>query len=296
MRDSRLERPAESLPPQRFCSSLLWSLCLGLGLASGLVLVAAAPAAAERPDPRIEIHLEYFQPGFDSSIRLDSQEFGIGTALDLESDLALEDDASELRGELVFHAGERGRVAIDYAAFDRSGSARVGRQVRFGDIVYRADADLDASLESQFAAIGWGYALLHQDAAELGLSLSVAFVRLDASLTGLAVAQGGPSIVIEEHAEAEGPLPMLGVFGGWWFGDRFRLTASGRYLDIDELDGWSGSALDYGIRFEWFVLDNIAAAIGYGGTEIEAQFDDADDIGEADYSYDGLRAGVTFAF
>lgn len=271
---------------------LLWSLCGALGAA----ILLPAPAAAQRPDPSVEIHLEYFRPSFDSSVRLDSEELGIGTNLDLEGDLAMEKDTGALRANLLFRPGRRARINLDYHAFDRSGSAVVGRQVRFGGTTFRADAQLDSTLESRFVAGGFGYALVAQPDAEFGLSLSVAWVELDATLRGLAVIPGGPPLVIEERGKTSGPVPMLGVFGGWWFGDRFRLTGDARYFQISNFDDWEGSALDLGVRFDWFVIDNVALGVGYGRTDIEAKSKKARDLGRADYAYDGFRAGVTFAF
>ena len=82
-------------------------------------------------------------------------------------------------------------------------------------------------------------------------------------------------------------------------GSAFGLDAASgavRYLELDDLDGWSGSTLDFEARFDWFFLDNLGVGVGYSGTEIEAQFDDADDLGEAEYAYDGFRAGLTVVF
>lgn len=264
---------------------------------AALVLAAAAPAVAQRPDPKVELRLDYFQPSFDSSVRLDSEELGIGTDLDLEGDLAMEDDTGAFRANAVFRPGRRARVILDYHAFERDGNAVVGRAIQFGGTVFNANAEVQSTLDSQFVAAGFGYALLATEQAELGLSLSVAWIELEATLSSTLQIPGVPvAVEIVERGSTDGPVPMVGVFGAWWLGDRFRLLADARYLEVSDFEGWDGSALDLGVRFEWFVIDNLALGVGYSLTDIEATSREARDLGRADYSYDGFRAGITVAF
>lgn len=268
----------------------------GLVIAPVLAVLCSTALAAQPPRPRFELRLDFARPTYDSSVRLDARQLGIGTELDLEGELGLDDQSEQLTGGAILHLGRRSRLAFDYSASDREGSAVVGREIRFGNVVYRADARLDAAMESRFAALGYGFDFLPEDEVDFGATLSVAWTRLAATLRGDANLQGGPAIVIEERGEAEGPLPMLGLWASGWIGDRWRLGADVRFLDVNELDGWSGSVVDYAARVEWFALPQLAIALGYGGTRIEATFDDADDLGRADFSSVGPRLGVTLAF
>jgi len=272
-------------------------LCLAPGAAAFLLLASAAPvAAAERPAPTVEIHVEYFQPTFDSRVRLDSLDFGTGTFLDLERDLGLDDTGDAVRGELWLRATERFRVSLDYAAFDRSGATTIERQIRYGDFVYRAGARVTSRVESEFAALGFGFAFYRGAAAEAGVTLSAAWTSLRASLAGRASIGPLPPLEVTESASVEGAAPMAGVWASGWLGERFRLSGTARYLRIDDFQDWSGDALDYGARLEWFALPQVALAIGWGGTEIDAESNGSSDLARAEYSYRGARAGLTFAF
>ncbi len=260
--------------------------------------LALAPALSAQPvDPTLELRADLFQANFDSSVRFDSLDLGLGTSLDLEEDLGVEDSADVLRAELALRTGRRSRLTIDYVTFDREGSAVVGRQFRFGDFVFRADAEVSSSTETRFAALGWRYALVKNATSEFGLSLSAAWVEISASVTGQVVVNGFPTLPVSESGDAEGPVPMLGLHGAWWLGDRFRLSAAGRYLEIEDLDGWTGSALDLSARFDWFFLDQLGVGVGWSSTELEAENLDPEDDGltRADSSFDGLRVGLTLA-
>lgn len=263
-----------------------------------LFALALAPALLAQPvDPTFELRADLFQANFDSSVRFDSLDLGLGTSLDLEEDLGVEDSADVLRAELALRTGRRGRLTLDYVTFDRDGSAVVGRQFRFGDYVFRADAAVSSSTETRFAALGWRYALVKNATSEFGLSLSAAWVEISASVTGQVVINGFPSLAVSESGDVEGPVPMLGLHGAWWIGDQFRLSAAGRYLEIEDLDGWTGSALDLSARFDWFFLDQLGIGVGWSSTELEAENLDPEEDGltRADSSFDGLRVGLTLA-
>ncbi|KAB2959988.1 MAG: hypothetical protein F9K18_11360 [Thermoanaerobaculia bacterium] len=263
---------------------------------AGALAALAAPAAAQPPDPAVEIHLEYYRPKFESRVRLDSVDLGAGTLIGLEDELGLDDSGDAVRGEIVFRPGERFRVALDYAAFERNGAATIERQIRYGDVLYRAGAVVGSRVESEFAALGLGFALVSNASAEAGLTLSAAWASIEASLSGRASIGPLPPVEITETARAEGAAPMLGVWASGWIVERVRLSGNVRYLRLDDFQDWSGDALDYGARVEWFVLPNVAVAVGWGGTELDAESEEASELARAEYSYRGARAGVTFAF
>jgi opacity protein-like surface antigen len=284
-------RSAAQEPRRSPRSAVFAALCLG-----SLAALAPASAQTQAIDPTVEIRVDYFEPDFETTLRLDSSSLGIGTSIDLEDDLLMEGDAQELRAELLFRTGERSRITLDYSAFEREGSATIDHEIQFGDVVYHASATVDSSFDSRLAAIGWRYFLVKEDAGEFGFSISVAWVELEATLSGDASLPGGPVLILEESGDAEGPLPLLGLHGAWWLGGGLRLSGAVRYLEIDDFDGWSGSALEAGARLDWFLTQNIAVGAGYYLTELEADFEDGDRLGSAEYTYDGPRVGLVFAF
>jgi hypothetical protein len=266
-------------------------------VAGFLLLAPATPArAADRTDPTFELHLEYFRPSFDTRVRFDSADFGNGSTLDLERELGLDDTGDAVRGEILLRASERFRVSLDYASFDRNGAAVIDQPIHYGGYVYRAGGRVASSVRSEFAALGVGFAFVRNETVEAGVSLSAAWTRIEASLTGRASIPPLPPLEVTETASAEGAAPMAGLWASGWLGGHVRLSGNVRYLKLEHFQDWHGDALDYGVRLEWFVIDHVGLALGWGGTEINAETDAARDLSRADYSYRGARAGVTFTF
>jgi len=265
-----------------------------------LAAVLLVPAARAQVDPTVELSLSYYQPTFDTNVRLDSSALGVGTDINLENDLGLDDQVNQLRGELGLRISNRNRVVLDYVDFDRKGSAKLSQSIQFGDVVYAGNADVSSRLQALHTSASWRFSVVKTPISDIAVSLGASWLDLKAEITGTAsaTANGAPlgSAVIAESGKASGPIPLVGVHGRWWIGGALRLGADGRYFDVNDFQGWSGSIVDYSIRLDYFVLPNFAVGAGYGGTHLKADFNDGDSSGRIDYSFDGLRLTGTVAF
>ncbi len=263
----------------------------------------AGPARAEPLDPRVELALSYYEPSFDTKVRLDSAVFGPGTLLDLEDDLGVEGEARELRGELAIRLGERFRLVFDHVEFQRSGERALGRSVQFGDVVYSASAELAAEAESSHTGAALRFSFVKTESADVALSLGVSQLDVAARISGRAVATAGGipagTVEVSEEGEASGPVPLVGLHGAFWPSDRLRIKLDARYIDIGTLideDKWSGTMTELGLGADYFVLPWLALGGGWTSSSIEADFDDGDSAGSVDYSFDGFRVTATLAY
>jgi len=266
------------------------------GLLAGLVLLPGL-AGAQVVEPRFELRLDYFQAEYDSSVRFDSVQLGLGTTLDLESDLGVEDSAGVERVNLQIRTGRRGHIVVDHVSMDRNGMGQVSRDFVFGDFLFQANADVASSVSTDFTAVGWRFDFARDPITEVALSLSVAQIEIDASVRGPVGIVGGPSIEVEEHGTIDGPVPMLGLHVARWIGHG-RLSGYVRYLSVSDLDGWSGDITDAGFGLDWFFTANLGLSAGYSATEINGEntSTDLDGLTKADSSFSGFRAGVILSF
>jgi len=264
------------------------------------LLALLAPAAAHAAGT-VELSLSYYEPSFDTKVRLDSSSLGSGTAIDFENDLGLENDAREFRGELALRLGRRSRVVFDYLDFKRSGSGTIDRQVQFGDTLFEADVELDSRVDTSMVGVAYLFSLVNQPSSELAVSVGARWLDVHAEISGLAAAtaNGVPvgSAPISEVGDASGPVPLVGLRGSVWLTQRIRLVADARYMDLEtffgDFEGWKGSMTDYSLGVDWLLTPNVAFGVAYAGTAVDAEFSDTDFSGKIDYSWDGFRAGVT---
>ncbi|UCF68901.1 MAG: hypothetical protein JSV80_06330, partial [Acidobacteriota bacterium] len=121
-----------------------------------LSLLAVAPldgVAAGQDNPfergekdRFSISLGTFVANFDTVLRLDSAELGVGTTIDLEDDLSYPRDRTDTRLDGYVRLGRKHRLEFGALILDRNKSTVTSRRIQFGEEVY----DVGASVDSEF--------------------------------------------------------------------------------------------------------------------------------------------------
>jgi hypothetical protein len=265
----------------------------GPALALALALAAAAPAAAQPGDPGVELTVDAFDASFDTTLRIDDPSLPIQLpTLDLERDLGLAESSTELRAGLVLRASRRQRITLDYVALDRSATTTVS--IAVPGLPAPLTGDFSSRLNSRMATLGYRFSPVRTETTEIALSLEAAYLDLEAEIA--TAGNVPPPLRFTARGDVRGAVPAVGLHGAWRFGDRFRLALDGRYFRIQDLDGWSGSLRDFGARFDWFLLPNLALGAGWSGTSLEADSPAGETLGRIEYDFSGPRAGITLAF
>lgn len=231
----------------------------------------------------------YQQIDYQTKIRLDSSNLGVGTVLDLEDGLNVDErsgTAFRLDGHYRFNRAHR----IDFAWYrtDREGFARLfDEPIQIGDRIFQIDSSISSESESEILKIGYAWSFINVEPYEfyLGVGLNVQKNRL--SFTGQLPSGEGVEIA-EYEAEGTAPLPTLS------FGFRYNLTD--KWIARWNYEVFGVQVGDYGGRFQESTLsiehntwDHVG--FGFGVTNFSKAIDAEDDkyTGEFDSSYLGLQ-------
>jgi len=237
---------------------------LHAGLVLSLVGSINLAMAAERGplDNDFEISLGAFFMTTDTQLRVDGQNNLTGTDVDWERDLGLE-DKDRFRIDAFWRFAKHHKVRMMYYDNKRSGSRTLTRDIRFGDTVFPVSATVEAQLDTQILEVAYEYAFLKNEKVELAGSIGIHNMKFAATLSGsIAAGNGGFSAQAEREANADGPLPVIGLHVLWHMGGNFYLDGLGQafYANIDSIDG---RLYDYKISANWYPLRNVGIGIGY---------------------------------
>lgn len=243
-----------------------------LGLILGLMLASSAPAS------EVELSYWYMAPEGEGSVGVDGLE---GTKVDLEDDLGYGDEEGVFGARVVL--GSMHQLEIAYMAFNISAENQIDREVRFGDEVFHAQADVSSELDATFIRGAYRFQA-GSDAVQGGFLLGAQYVDLtaDASAEGIGDASedaqvgmpvGGLFLRIQ-------PIPALllrgSLTGGSW-----------------EWDDVSATFIDVEVSAAVF-LDPFYAGVGYRNLSIDGEEDTIPlDI---DLTFAGPTAFVGLAF
>jgi len=228
---------------------------------------------------RFMIGIGGFYPTSSTTLRLDRPDGGVGTSIDFERTLGLDDK------KLVFDATgrwrftERWRVEAEYFALNRSGTRTTDRQINWGSQIFPSNVQLNSSLDFSDTRISVGYSFFKTEDKEVGASLGAHVAKYDAGVDS-------PQLQERQGAKVTAPLPVLSLYGefaltrAWAVGvrlDRFALS----YGDYD------GNITAVNLDVQWEIFRHFIVLGGYRNFFVKLDANKDKWHGRIDQSYQG---------
>ena len=247
-----------------------------------------AVAADDKNWDRFSVQFSMFRPDINTEVRLDPVAGPFGTALDMESDLGLEDsdDLWQLDARLRF--SKRFAMEASYFEIGRSGQSTLSTTVNFGDTSFPVSADAETEFDTDILAASLRFSFIHNDTMELAGSLGAYWMTVDAGITV-------PSLSLTESGDVGAPLPLLGMDFRFNFLPKLALNVRGRYfgVDIEDIDG---SLTNFNIGLQYDVFDFFGIGLGYESFDFDVTSNNADFPGFLRFEYKGPKIFTTFQF
>ena len=263
--------------------------------AAAVLLAAVAPAVhAEAGDPlsdRFNIQLGGFLLSTETTLRVDG-EFDQGTEIDSERDLGLK-DSDRFRIDAYWRIAPKHKIRLMY--FDTSNSAdkTLERTIEFNDTIYTVGLDVHAKTQTQVTELAYEYTFMKRDTYDLSGSFGIHNLKFQTSLGG--ELNGNPLPNLQNTAEANGPLPVLGLHGVWRFNDQFYIDALVQYFQIS-FDQYDGSVTDLTASAVWQFSKHFGVGAGWNNFITKVDVDGDNFNGMLRWKYGGARIFVTASF
>lgn len=270
-------------------------LCLIIGLCVASEQASGQARYDDHPlRDRFKINLGGFETRDSSSaIRIDDRSLRLGTLLDLEDDLNVEDSATVFRLDGYYRFNRAHRLEWTYYSLKRDGTAGLSRDIQIGNVEFPLGFTIDTELDIRVAELGYVWSFINVEPYEffLGAGLNVRDVGLTAVGTGLLAGT-------ERSFDDSGTLPMPTV------------TLGGRYNVLDKLslnfkmetfgikfDQQSGRLQDTYFLAEYDITKNFGIGGGLNVYNLDLEFARDDDFsGELKSSYRGILVYFTGSF
>lgn len=250
--------------------------------------VSAALAQESRKHERGGVQLGAFVTDNKTSARLDSS-LGIGSDLDLEADLGLENSTSIARLGAYLWLNDRHRFDIAYFDLSRSRAYPVQEAVTFGDETFSVNTVVNTQWDLNIVKADYTFAMLNRERGFLGITggLYVAETALQISEAALGTF---------ESQDLTAPLPVIGLRGDYAITDRITLHGAAQLFDYsaEDVEGRLSDVYvgaDYGFGQHW------AVGVAYNAVSMNlAATDDDGRNGSLDWGYDGVLLYLKFTF
>jgi hypothetical protein len=232
-------------------------------LAALAIALLCAPAAAQEqlpPAERYHLRLEYLwwspQPAGQLQKGFSEQE---GTLVDLESDLALqEDSANQLRGAL--RLGTSWKLRGSWAPIDFRGDTLASGGFQYGTAVVEPGDEVVTSIKGNYGTAELEWDFLKRPSGFAGLLLGAKIFDVDTLLLNVDTQ--------DRVAETNRlPIPVVGLAGRLYVGRRFSVEGEVSGLTL----GDRGHVIEWLAAARLHVTDRLAATGGYHRLALEGR-------------------------
>ncbi len=216
---------------------------------------------------RFALRVSYFAPTVDTFLRLDRSNGQLGTDLQVEDDLGLEEKPNQARAEMTFRlarAQSPARRLLQAHPLRRQGAraAPSDSATRPSCVNERAQTMIDW----RQLTLTYTRSVLYFDRFELGAGLGISLLETKAK--GEVVARN-----VREQEDAVAPFPTFALDATWRISKRWAVNVRGQTFTAN-LDDFDGSLSDYhgDIQYRW--RKNFAFGLGYTSVKIKASTTD----------------------
>jgi hypothetical protein len=229
---------------------------------------------------------------FDTELQVGSRQLGVGTKLQMEDLLGLDDSSALFRLDFLWRINRSNLIGLSWYDIRRDGRVQIKEELEIGDEVFPAGARVKSELNTAIYRFNYWWNFVKDDDYEVGVGIGVYWMSLQAKFAGQVIAgEGGGGV--DEKVSVQFPPPLLGLRGAWAITDRLRLTGTGEilYVPIDQFEGWIA---DVNIGLRWDVLDFAGLSLGYNFFTMGVDADMSGLEGRFDYRYHALLGGIYF--
>ena len=263
---------------------------------AAFVIVGALASAPARSQARYEEHdtLERFylrlggfnQRDIDSTLRIDSKILGLGTIVDLENDLAMEDEVTVARIDGFYRFNKRHRLGWTWYRTRREGTAIAVRDIQIGDEIFPVGAEINSHLDFETYKVGYSWSFINVKKYEFYIGAGLDASRVSLKFTGETLT-GEEVETLDYRQRSTLPLPTVAFGGRFNITDKFKLRFRTEVFSL-EFGEFEGTWRDTLLLGEYNFGKNVGAGGGLNFYDINLKLERDSLRGVFDTSYTGF--------
>ena len=264
-----------------------WLRCVVVLAAFSMLPARAADELDMTPDlSPFSLRLGIYDMNLSTKIRVDGVGGNLGSSLDFENDLNLDDNKDTFDVAFRWRFRERHVLEAEYFQLKRNGLRRLDGEIRFGDAVIPVGADVRSSFTTEVTRVSYAYRLVRNRDWGLAFGAGLHVTRLRAALTEVDFDNVEGPTGEAEIAAVTAPLPVIGFAGARRLGEKWALLVRAQLFDV-EVDDVDGRIEHGAIYVEHDTFERVGFGFGYDWFNVEIKSRDRLWTGRADVRFHG---------
>jgi opacity protein-like surface antigen len=236
---------------------------------------------------RWTLEIGAYAPTLKTTANLDSTTLGVGTSVNFEEDLGLDDRKVNATVLGRVRLGERWRIEAEYFALNRSGTRTISRTINWGGNSYPIGIVVSSEFDSDIYRFSGGYSFIKDAQAELGVTLGFHVTDFVISL--------GAAGVGTKTADALAPLPTIGVYGSYAFTPRWLLSGRVDFFSLN-YNEYDGSLVNFMAGVDYRFTRNFGVGLAYRYVDYDLTATRSSFTGSVKYEFSGPMLYVIGSF
>jgi hypothetical protein len=270
---------------------------VGLTVAALGAFFAATPAGAQALTDHYWLEAAAYWPNVDTEVQISSvTNSTIGTVIDLEQDLDLDDRKVLPSVSAGARLGSGFSIGFDYYSLGRNGSVAISRDIIFDDVTYPTNAVIESEFNTDIYRFTVGYAFARGPNYEVGGAIGLHATDFEVSLSGQGTIAGNPVASTQtRRRSALAPLPTVGLFGTWEVAPRVTIGGRIDYLSLS-IGDYDGRLINTQATIAYRLWENVGIGLMYRYVDYRLDVEKNDYLGRIQYKFNGPAIFLQLGF
>jgi hypothetical protein len=274
----------------------------------GGVLAAAllaSPAFAQSPPgtwndlpDRFQIDTGYFRLSANTVLRYNGPQ-GQSGEVDFEQDLGLDQKVNTFWVDATWRVGRRHQLKLGFTRVSReTPDYTLQREFTWGGQTYSAGLSATSSSTSDILGGYYRFAVFRNDRFEIGPTLGVGYLWLDARIRATGTVSGGGGSETRTLDESASTGSITGAVGGYveaWPARRFVVRGDFLYIKVNPGDS-EASVTDWRVSADYYFFRNAGLGVQYKYNQYSYDRGIVASKLGGELTYDGFQVFLTFRF
>ena len=231
-----------------------------------------------------------FFPKIDTQARADGTNGLLGTTIDFETDLGLDDSKTLPILDMTWRFAPNHRLQLSYLDLSRSATSVLRTTINWRGETYQVNSNVHGEFDSAVTALTYLWSFHHTPETEVSVGIGLHYTDIKAGLTAV-----GSAVQVTREASAKAPLPVIAFNAATRFTENVGGELRYQWFGI-KFDEYDGSLNVFNAILSYYPWRNIGFEGGYNYTRYDLGVDRDSWRGEARYTFHGPTLGIVARF
>jgi len=246
-------------------------------------LALPGQALAQWTDANFSFRIGGFFPKVDTKARADGNGGIVGSTIDFESDLGLDDSKTLPIVDLEWRFAQNHRISLNYLDLSRDATGALRGSITWQGQVYPINTTVHSEFDSKILAFSYLWSYYHTPETELSVGIGIHNANLKASIAAVGNNTG---LGVTRETSVNAPLPILTLRAAQKFSPNIGAELRYQWFGIKYGD-FDGSLNVFNAAISYYPWRNWGIEAGYNYSKYDLKVSKDKWNGEANYKFNG---------